>query len=101
MGDRLVEQRRAIDLYLYKNNKRSLELSDDEWCLLAKVVKLLGSLKSASKQMCLDVSPISVQFPIARMLSRTLYDVDDPLLQSIRASLLGLLVEKFDVEGEK
>jgi hypothetical protein len=101
MGQRLLEQREAVDIYLVKYKKRHLELKPEEWFLLEKVVKVLEPLEAASKQMCRDDEPISIQYPVARALTRVVHDIRDPELREMRNSILGLLVEKFDIEEEK
>ncbi len=66
--------------------------------LLQKLVILLRPLTTASKTMCRDSEMLSAQFPIARGLTRLFYDEEDHDLQAIRVTLLGRLVEKFEVE---
>src|SRR4051812_29348810 len=101
MGERLLEQRPAIDLYLTRYKRRDLELSQQEWELLEKVVKLLEPFEQASREMCKDSSPISIQHPIAMMLQRTILAIDDPQLENMRSKALDLLAEKFDLEDHK
>jgi len=97
MGERLLEQRAAIDLYLTRHNKRQLELTTNEWSLLEKVVKVLEPMEEASKQMCRADEPISIQFPIATALDNHMAVITDPELQTMRKSILDLLSDKFDL----
>lgn len=67
------------------------------------LVKLLEPLEAASKQLCDDdLSPISVQFPSAKMLFASVCDMNVPGLESIRDKMLALLTEKFfHLENER
>ena len=101
MAQRLLEQKEAIDIYLVKHKKRHLKLKHQEWSLLEKMVKVLKPLAAASKQMCRNDEPISIQYPVARALTRVVHEIRDLELQEMRNSILGLLVEKFDIEEKK
>ena len=101
MCQSLVKQQKAVEMYLTRWDKSALNLKQEEWATVVKMVELLEPLESASKQMCRADEPISIQFPIARALTADLYGIIDPELQLIRASLLGFITEKFDVENEK
>uniref|UniRef100_A0A914C283 Uncharacterized protein n=1 Tax=Acrobeloides nanus TaxID=290746 RepID=A0A914C283_9BILA len=97
-NERLFEQRTVVDLYLTRHNKCNLEMNNEEWSLLEKVVNVLDPFNSASKQMCRTDEPISIQFPIARALTADIHAIGDPDLQQMRDSILRLLEEKFNVE---
>lgn len=101
MGERLLEQRAAVDLYLTRHNKRQLELTSDEWILLEKVVRVLEPMEEASKQMCRADEPLSIQFPIATALDTHMAAITDPELQQMRVSILNLLSDKFNLENNK
>ena len=58
-------------------------------------MRLLGPLESASNQMCEDSSSISVQFPIAKILSKTIETTEIIGLGPIRDKMMELLREKF------
>src|SRR4051794_33032159 len=101
MGARLLEQRKAVDLYLTRHNKRKVELTQDEWTLLGKVIEVLEPLEAASKQMCRANEPISIQVPIARALHNHVDDLKKPHLEEMCELILDLLFAKFYVEDEK
>uniref|UniRef100_A0A915D8A6 Uncharacterized protein n=1 Tax=Ditylenchus dipsaci TaxID=166011 RepID=A0A915D8A6_9BILA len=101
MCQTLVEQQKALEIYLMRWDKMHLNLKPEEWMTIKKMVGLLEPLESASNQLCRANEPISVQFPIARALTADIYAITDPELRVIRGKLLGMLVEKFDVEYEK
>uniref|UniRef100_A0A915D1M8 Uncharacterized protein n=1 Tax=Ditylenchus dipsaci TaxID=166011 RepID=A0A915D1M8_9BILA len=91
----------AVEIYLMRYEKRNLNLEPEEWVKLKCLVDLLDPLECASKQMCREDEPISIQFPVARALTSDIHAIVDPELQEIRRSLLGLIVKKFDVKYEK
>uniref|UniRef100_A0A915EQW4 Uncharacterized protein n=1 Tax=Ditylenchus dipsaci TaxID=166011 RepID=A0A915EQW4_9BILA len=101
MCQTLVEQQKALEIYLMRWDKMHLNLKPEEWMTIKKMVGLLEPLESASNQLCRANEPISVQFPIARALTADIYAITDPELRVIRGKLLGMLVENFDVEYEK
>uniref|UniRef100_A0A915EJS4 Uncharacterized protein n=1 Tax=Ditylenchus dipsaci TaxID=166011 RepID=A0A915EJS4_9BILA len=103
MCQSLVEQQKqkAVEMYLLQWDKMDLNLKPEEWTIVRKLVTLLDPLESASKQICRADEPLSIQFPIARSLTRNINDVTVPELQQICGSILGHLCEKFNVEYEK
>lgn len=78
MAQRLLEQRTAVELYSL-HHQRDINLSDSEWSVLAMLVRLLEPIEQATKDMCCDDSPLSVQFPIYKLLSAQLNEIDAPL----------------------
>jgi hypothetical protein len=101
MCQTLVEQQKAVEMYLTRWDKQALNLEPKEWATVNKIVGLLDPIESASMQMCRADEPISIQFPIARALTADVHAISDPELLAIRASFLGLIIEKFDVEYSK
>lgn len=99
MCDRLTEQRKAIQLYLKRHDKRKvrdLDLSEDEWELIANFGALLKPVEEASKMFCDDSALISMQFPLAKMIHSVLSNSDTPNeLVVVRNKMLGVLIEKF------
>jgi hypothetical protein len=69
--------------------------------LAGKGRQRLGSLRVCIEEMCRSDEPISIQFSIVRALASNIHAIEDPDLQRMRASILRLLYEKFDVENEK
>lgn len=94
MGERLLEQRPALEMYCARFQPK-LNLDEEEWELLARLIKLLSPIDSASREMCKDSSPISVQLPIAKILSRNLSEMDGEGLYDVKECMLRLLNEKF------
>jgi len=96
MSERLVEQKKAIQLYLTRFDKQKLDLKDDEWELVAEFALLLKPFEEVSNMFCQDSAPISTQFPLATMLRTNLsgLSVSSPLI-AVKSKMLKLLKEKF------
>lgn len=98
MCDRLTEQRKAIQIYLKRRERevRVLDLTEDEWDLIATFGSLLKPIEEVSKMFCEDSSPISMQFPLARMIHSALSGSEIPNeLTDVRDQMLEVLAEKF------
>jgi hypothetical protein len=102
MINRLVEQRQAIQLYLTRHNKRDLDLNDEEWTLIVEFEKLLKPFDEVTKILCQDSAPISLQFPLAKMIHSKLSGTEvSECLVAVREKMFKLLEEKFfDLEDD-
>ena len=95
MLERLHEQRRAITLYLL--DKRGHEnLSDSQWKSVEELVELLRPFEQASRQMCQDDAPLSLQIPVSSMLLAATREKET--LSDLRDKLVGQLKERFRID---
>jgi len=103
MLDRLHEQRKAIQLYFMRQNKRNLDLSEGEWNLVAECTLFLKPFYEATNMFCQDDAPISLQFPIAKMLYLNLQNLEcSNALVAVKEKMCSLLKTKFfDLENQK
>uniref|UniRef100_A0A915E4Y3 Ribulose-phosphate 3-epimerase n=1 Tax=Ditylenchus dipsaci TaxID=166011 RepID=A0A915E4Y3_9BILA len=67
MSRRLCQQRRAIEVFCLRY-KRELCLEEKEWSQLQELVEILNPFEEATKQLCLDSSTLSEQWPVGKLL---------------------------------
>jgi hypothetical protein len=84
MTERLSKQRKAIQLYLMRQNRRDLDLAEGEWKLIEEFSLLLKPFDEITKMLCEDVAAISIQFPFAKMIHSNLMGL------SVSSSLVAL-----------
>uniref|UniRef100_A0A915DQS8 Uncharacterized protein n=1 Tax=Ditylenchus dipsaci TaxID=166011 RepID=A0A915DQS8_9BILA len=71
------------DIYLMRWGKIHLNLKLEQWVTMKKMVDLLDSLESASKQLYRVDEPILVQFLIGKTLTANIDAIANPELQMI------------------
>lgn len=103
MIDRLVEQKKAVQLYLTRYNKRDLDLSDSVWTLITEFKAVLKPFDEVTKMLCQDSAPISLQFPLVKMIHSKLSGTEvSSSLVAVKKNMLELLEKKFlDLEKDK
>jgi len=103
MINRLVEQKQAIQLYLTRHNKRNFDLTNSEWKLIAEFEAILKPFNEVTKMMCQDSSPISVQYPFAKMIHSKLSGTEfTASLIAVKDKMVELLEQKFfGLESER
>jgi hypothetical protein len=106
MCKRLIEQRRAIQRYLAGHEKisvRALDLSEDEWSLIAAFETLLNPFDEATAILCRDSASISLQLPLAKLIHAKLLTLEVPsFLIAVKDKMCQLLKDKFfDLETDR
>lgn len=106
MINRLLEQRRAIQRYLISHETkkiRNLDLDDSQWNLIADFESLLKPFDEVTKMFCQDVAPISLQFPLAKMIHSNLTAIEvSPELIAVKKNMISFLENKFfDLENNR
>ena len=68
MGERLFEQKKALQLYLTSYDRKDLDLTENEWARLDEMTKFLKLLKEASDLFCEDKSTLSLQVALPKII---------------------------------
>jgi hypothetical protein len=94
MIKRLNEQQKAIKEFANRYNID--DLTRNEWSLLQQLEKLLAPAEEASRFVCQDDSPLSVQIAMAKKLVEDWQNMICPGFGIIQDVLIECLREKFD-----
>lgn len=103
MCERLVEQRKAIQVYLTRYDNRTLDLNENEWKLISKFKMLLQPIDEVSRMLCEDMAPISLQIPLAKMLYFSISTAEIPKEFVIVCTKMREVLKNkfFDLEKDK
>uniref|UniRef100_A0A183C515 Zinc finger BED domain-containing protein 4 n=1 Tax=Globodera pallida TaxID=36090 RepID=A0A183C515_GLOPA len=84
MGERLTEQRRALELYVFKYKPNFCILDDEEWTILAELCSLLRPVEEASRKIA-----------IANILLGELTEKNYPIIEEEQKKLISEIRERF------
>ena len=96
MLERLLEQQKAVNLYNVERGTIE-SLTNAEWQLIARIVKILKPFYAATLEICADNACVSVVIPLLAMLNSKLEtSVEDRGLLQMKAALRDALRRRFE-----
>uniref|UniRef100_A0A915DUX5 C2H2-type domain-containing protein n=1 Tax=Ditylenchus dipsaci TaxID=166011 RepID=A0A915DUX5_9BILA len=99
MCERLIEQKKAIEVYLARYKHRKLDLEETEWDMVGLLVNLLVMAKEASDQLCRDESSTSIIIPVYCKLKAFMNSTDQLNFRTLKTKFMKLLEDKFYLEN--
>ncbi|XP_018574457.1 zinc finger BED domain-containing protein 4-like [Anoplophora glabripennis] len=104
MAERLLEQKRAISLYVAEHDDKLTNLTTHQWCLMEQCVKLLKPFEEITKITSSGLSCISEVMPHVAALKKYLEKNETAQrtadLSRMRASLTAELESRFNTMSE-
>lgn len=103
MISRLLEQKRAISLYLAETSVNFENLSTEEWKILGKSIELLKPFEEITKIISSSCSSVSEVIPHLKTLQRYLeiYNDEHKEIMQMKVMLENDLKSRFDLEHNK
>uniref|UniRef100_A0A915CTK4 Transposase n=1 Tax=Ditylenchus dipsaci TaxID=166011 RepID=A0A915CTK4_9BILA len=101
MCQRLIEQKKAIEVYLARYKHRKLDLEETEWDMVGLLVNLLVMAKEASDQLCRDESSTSMIIPVYCKLKAFMNSTDQLNFRTLKTKFMKLLEDKFYLENSR